>query len=153
MARRFQFRLATLLRMRRTARDQCRAQLAEAYRADELIQHRWEQMGQQLALLRRECRAVITPGPVDLDRVVEAQRFELALRAQQRQLELKRQAVAAEIERRRHILLEATRRVRVLEQLRRRQAERHRQEEARRETNELDEVAAARVGRAEEVEP
>jgi flagellar FliJ protein len=150
MSRRFKFRLATLLRMRETARDQCRAHLAEAYRADELIEQRLEQTRQQLDILQRENRIAVSPGDVELDRVVESQRFELTLRAEQRQLELRRQAVAQEIDHRRQLLLEANREVRVLEQLRDRQEERHRHEQSLREIKQLDEVASLRFARAGE---
>ena len=153
MARRFKFRLATLLRMRETLRDQCRAHLAEAYRADELLEQRMQQMGEQLELLKRECRLTVSPGVLKVDRVVEAQRFELSLRAQHRQLQLQRQAIAGEIERRRQLLLEANRQVRVLEQLRDRQAARHRHEEVQREIKQLDEVASVRFSLTEEAEP
>jgi len=152
MARNFQFRLATLLRLRETARDERRGQLAEAYRADELTEQRIVDVGRQLDEVRVRTRQAIQPGEVELDRIVTAQRFEVTLRAQQRKLEEQRALIGQEIERRRQLLLEANRQVRVLEQLRDRQRERFDHEQARREVKQLDEVAATRVGRSEEVE-
>ena len=55
--------------------------------------------------------------------------------------------MAEEIERRRQTLVQANRDVRVLEKLREKQAGRHRQEEDRRETKVLDEVAGRQVAR------
>ncbi|MDY0167542.1 MAG: flagellar export protein FliJ [Thermoguttaceae bacterium] len=146
----FQFRLATLLRLGESVRDERRGQLAEAYRADEMLEQRQGMVAGELASLRTACRNAVTPGNVDLDRIVESQRYELALRAQQKHLTHQRKAVEGEIERRREALLAANREVRVLEKLRERQEERHRHEEARRDIRQLDEAAAVRVGRTEE---
>lgn len=141
----FKFRLATLLRLREAARDQRRTELAEAYRADNLLRARLEQLGQQLAWLETECRKVAGPGTVDVDRLVEAQRYEVVLRTQQNQLASHRKAVNAEIERRRQTLVAADRDVRVLEKLRQKQRRRHRAEESRMEIKQFDEVAIQRT--------
>ncbi len=146
----FHFRLATLLRLGESVRDERRAQLAEAYRADELLERHEAMLAEELDALRAACRQAVTPGRVDLDRIVETQRYELTLRAQQKHFAQQRTTVAGEIERRRETLLDANREVRVLEKLRERQAERHRHEEARRDLRQLDDVAAARTGREEE---
>ena len=76
-----------------------------------------------------------------MDRLVEAQRYELVLRVAAAQIVRQRETVQAEIERRRQVLVEANRDVRVLENLRDKQAAQHRQEEERREMKRLDEVA------------
>jgi flagellar export protein FliJ len=144
---RFKFRLATLLRLREAARDERRVQLAEAYRVDDVLRQRLEGVGQELGWLRNLCRRVVGPGTVDVDRLVEAQRYELVLRAQQHQLQQQREAVAGEIERRRQTLVEANREVRVLEKLREKQSLRHDFEENRQEIKRLDEVAQHCAGR------
>lgn len=137
----FKFRLATLLRLREATRDQRRTELAEAYRVDDVLQQRIEHADQELLALRTQCRRAAAPGAVDIDQLVAAQRYELVLRAQQKQLGSQREQVAAEIERRRQMLVEANRDVRVLEKLRDKQAKRYRREEERREIKRLDEVA------------
>jgi|SRR5271157_4649690 len=144
---RFTFRLTALLRLRESRRDECRAALAEAYRIDEVLRKQFEGLGRELDALREFCRLNASPGAVDVDRLVEAQRYELVARAQQQRLAQQRQAVAAEIERRRQALVEADREVRVLEKLRQRQAEQHRHEEERHESKRLDEVAAQQAFR------
>ncbi len=137
----FKFRLATLLRLREAARDERRTHLGEAYRADDVLGEQLDGISQQLAGLRDQCCRAAGLGKVDVDRLVEAQRFEVALQAQRNQLNQQRAAVGVEIERRRQALVEANRDVRVLEKLRQNQAARHRQEEDRREVKQLDEVA------------
>jgi len=137
----FKFRLATLLRLREETRDQRRAELAEAYHADDLLQQQIQEADQALNDLLDECRKAAGPGVIDIDRLIAAGRYELALRAQQKELVGQRERVVAEIERRRQTLVEANREVRVLEKLRENQAKRHREEENRREVKRLDEVA------------
>ena len=144
---RFVFRLTALLRLRESRRDECRAALAEAYRVDEVLKGQLDGLSRELDALREFCRRKASPGTVDVDRLVEAQRYELVARAQQRKIAQQRQTVAAEIERRRQALVEADREVRVLEKLRQRQAEQHRREEELRETKRLDEVASQQAFR------
>ena len=141
----FRFRLATLLRLREAARDQRRHVLAEAYRVDDVLRRRIEVAERELDALRQRTRQMAGPGAVNVDQLLEAQRYELALRAGQQQLDKQRQAVAEEIERRRHDLAEAGRDVRVLEKLREKQSRRHAIEEGRRDIKMLDEVAQRRA--------
>ena len=137
----FKFRLATLLRLREATRDERRAALAEAYRVDDVLRERIGGMQAELDRLKNQCRRIAGPGDVDIDQLVEAQRYEVGLRAQQNQLTRQRKAVAEEIERRRQALLEADREVRVLEKLRDKQAALHLHEQQRRDVKRLDEVA------------
>jgi flagellar export protein FliJ len=143
----FKFRLATLLRLREATRDERRAELAEAYRADDVLREHLDRLGQELGRLQAQSRQVAGPGTVDVDRLVEVQRYEVTLRAQQNRLAGQREAVRAEIDRRRQALLAADRDVRLLEKLREKQVRRHRQEEHRREIKQLDEVAGQRATR------
>ena len=116
---------------------------------DDLLKQRMDGVSQQMSQLQERARQAAAPGTIDVDQLVEAQRYELSLRAQQRQLNQQRQAVAAEVERRREALVDANREVRVLEKLRERQARRYRREENRREIKQLDEVAGQRAARKE----
>ncbi len=141
----FKFRLATLLRLREATRDERRRQLAEAYQADDLLNERIDEVMQRLTGLRNRYRRYSGPGTLDVDRLVETQRFEMAMKAQRSQLDGQRETLATEIERRRLALVEANREVRVLEKLREKQVTRHRRDENRRETKVLDEVAGRRA--------
>lgn len=141
----FKFRLATLLRLRETARDQRRSQLAEAYEAEEILRQHQRRVGDQVDELMRQCREVSGPGELNLDRLLNARRYEVTLRLEQQDLSQKHQAVLAEVERRREALVAANRAVRVLELLRDRQREQHLEEERIRQIKELDEVAGRNV--------
>ena len=143
----FRFRLATLLKLREATRDERRAELAQAYQADAFLEQQQDRLQRELAGLVLQSRKVSGPGTLDVDQLLQTQRYELFLRARQSQLADQRGTVAEEIERRRQILVEADREVRVLEKLRQRQLERHREEEGRREMKILDEVAGLRASR------
>jgi flagellar protein FliJ len=136
----FIFRLSTLLRLREHTRDERRAALAEAYRIDEMLCRHIERIRSDLDRLRGDCRATAAPGQVNVDHLVAAERYEVALRSQQTQLERQRETVAAEIDRRRQSLIEADREVRALEKLRDKLAEEHCHEQERRDALRLDEV-------------
>jgi flagellar export protein FliJ len=144
------FPLATLLKLRESVRDERRRHLAEALRADELAQARIDELERELADLRQEFRTASEAGPLNVDRLLDAQRYELLLEFEQAMIEQKRAQVAEEIEKRRAALVLADRDVRALEILRERQVARARQEEQKAENRELDEVAG-RIGRWEEL--
>ena len=105
----FVFRLATLLRLHKQTRDQRRGELAEAFRVDEALRLQIESIGAQVEAIRNYCRQVASPGAVDLDRLVEAQRYEIALSGQQRSVQKQRETVADQLELRRKALVEADR--------------------------------------------
>ncbi len=142
---RFKFRLATLLRLRQMARDGRRAHLARAYEAEEILAEEKRRIEEELGDVRRACRTACSPGELDVDCLLETRRWELALRAQHEQTAAKQEAVEAEIERRRQALVETDRRVKVLENLRAKQHQRHHQQQAREEIKRLDEVAIQRT--------
>jgi flagellar FliJ protein len=144
---RFIFRLAPLLRLRESRRDECRGALAEAYRIDEVLKDQFDALDREMDTVRDFCRRNAPSGTVDIARLIEAQRYELVARARQGQIARQRETVAAEIERRRQALVEADREVRVLEKLRQRQIEQHRREEDLREVKRLDEVASQQAFR------
>ncbi len=147
----FAFRLASLLKLRESIRDQRRQDLAQALRAEELLRHEQQRVEDELRQLTEHARQAAAPGEVQVDTLLEAERFELVLLARRRLLETQQAALQAEIQRRREALVEANRQVQVLQRLRQRQAERHRREESRRELLALDEVAQ-RQAHAQEIE-
>jgi flagellar FliJ protein len=139
---RFQFRLKSLLSLREAARDERRAQLAEAYAAQRKLDERRQALEQDLEEHKQMCRAGILPGRIDVDRLLTANRYELVLRAELGVVAKHEQTLAVEIERRRQALVVADRDVRVLEKLRERELERFRREQARQETKQMDEIAS-----------
>jgi flagellar protein FliJ len=141
----FKFRLATLLKLREATRDERQAELAEAYRADDILVERIENIHAELHAMLMGCRKAVGPGTVNIDLLIESQRYEVTLRAYEKQTLEQRKRLAVEIERRREALLTANREVRVLEKLREHQLENYRAEENRKDIKRLDEVAQQRA--------
>jgi flagellar protein FliJ len=142
---RFHFRLATLLRLRESTRDECHVQLAEVQQAEAALGEQLIRLQAEQEHLQHECRTAGGPGPIDLRRLLEAQRYAATLRDREGQLHQERKALGAEIDRRRQALLEADRDVRTLEKLRENQAQSSRHAEYWREGKQLDEVALQRT--------
>ncbi len=149
---RFRFRLATLLRLRESVRDQCQGALAEALEAQRLLAHEQAQVAADLASLEGDQRRAAQAGTVDVDRLLNTQRFEAVLRISQLGLSRQAETLEGEISRRREALLLANREARVLENLREQQRQTHQAESERREMAALDEAAALRPV-AEENQP
>ncbi len=137
----FTFQLTTLLRLRESARDGRRGFLAEALRAEEILSQRMGDLTTEINDFSSQY-ALPTEGLLQVDHILEAQRYELLLRAELQNVAAQREQVEQEIATRREALTEADRNVRVLEKLRERQAKKHRYEEMRQEQRELDEVAS-----------
>jgi flagellar protein FliJ len=149
----FHFRLETLLRLRRAARDQRRADVAKAIRAEEMLRGRDKSLVEQQHRATERGRQLKSPGAADVEALLHAHRYELVLAAQRRQLASQIAEVQAEAERRRQLLVEADRELRVLEKLRERQAAAHRLQENRLEAKQLDEIAVINYGRRREASP
>lgn len=143
----FKFRLATLVRLRESVRDERRGELAQAFRAEELLEEKKAILEDHLSQLRHQARESAGPGEIDIDRLMEARRFETVLLAEREHVGQQQQMVRGEIERRREALVAANRDVQVLENLRGIQLERHRAEANRMEIRQLDEVAGVRANR------
>jgi flagellar export protein FliJ len=140
----FRFRLEALLRIRRSARDEGRRHLAQALDAQSTLERNVHAVDQELLALKERARQAARPGAVDLDHLIQAQRYEATLGGQRRLFAQQQQQLTAEIERRREALLAADRQVRVLEHLRDRQHQCHHAQHLRREAKELDELAGRR---------
>ena len=146
----FHFRLETLLRLRIAERDQRRADLAKALRAEEMLRAEDQALSQKQAGAAEESRRLKSPGAADVDALLQTHRFELALTTQRRTLAAQIAQVQAEAERRRLTLVEADRQVRVLEKLRERQADAHRRETERLDVKQFDELATQAFVRRQE---
>lgn len=146
---RFQFRLQTLLRIRETARDERREQLAEALRIDDTLRRKQAELEE----LRTEARSLqhLKIGAVNVDRLLGAQRYEAIVASEIAHVEHQRANVAEEIGKRREALVEADRECKVLEKLRDARHAEYLTEQQRREMKILDE-AAGRTARREEVD-
>jgi flagellar protein FliJ len=137
----FSFRLAGLLRLRQTACDQRRVQLAETQRTEADLHGQLGRIEVAQKQLQHDCREAAGPGTVDLRRLLEGQQYAATLRLRETELRRQRELLAAEIERRRQALIEADRDVRTLEKLRDNQLQTYRQAEQRQDAKRLDEAA------------
>src|SRR5262245_42876599 len=103
----FHFRLETLLRLRLAERDQRRAELAKALRAEELLRAEQQALESRQAEAARQTRILKSPGAADVDALLQSHRYEVVLAAQHRQLASQMTQVEAETQRRRLVLVEA----------------------------------------------
>jgi flagellar protein FliJ len=138
----FRFRLTSVLKLREATRDERRAQLAEAYAAEDKLLGRRRAIESDLAGLSQLRQQRTATGPVNIDLFVTASRYEAVLRQELATIGGHLATLAAEIERRRQALMLADHEVRMLEKLRDKQRELHRQGEALLEIKQLDEIAA-----------
>ncbi|MEZ6071885.1 MAG: flagellar export protein FliJ [Pirellulales bacterium] len=137
----YRFRLATLLKIRESTRDERRRHLLEAQQAHDTLQARLGEIDDQLREARRLASDSLSGGPVNVDRLLDDGRYELVMLAEQAMIRQQSKTVAEEVERRRQTLVAADREVRVLEKLRETQQERHNVEASRREQQVIDEAA------------
>jgi flagellar protein FliJ len=146
----FHFRLQTLLRLRIADRDQRRADLAKAFRAEEVLRAEVQEMAAEQQSLAERSQALKLPGAADVDRLLATHRYELLLAAKRKQLATQIEQVQAEVERRRLAVVEADRQVRVLDKLKERQAAAHRRQSDRQEAKLYDEMATIGFSRRRE---
>jgi flagellar export protein FliJ len=140
----YKFRLETLQTVREATRDERRLALAEAFRAGEMLAAQRQALVAEEAALREVQRSAAAGRYLDVNRLLEAQRYELLLKSRGEELAKQSTLLAAEIERRRQTLVEADRDVRVLELLDERHRREHKRRQTRRETAQLDEAALSR---------
>ena len=145
----FRFRLESLLRLRLADRDQRRADLAKAQRAEEALVAQGAVLEREQGANQVLSRRWSSPGAADVDRLIAAHRYELVLRTGLQQLAAQIVQVRGEVGRRRQALVEADRQVRVLEKLCERQQLAHQLREEKREQKELDERAILNFCRRE----
>jgi len=140
----FTFRLATLLRLRESTRDERRNHLALAYRAETMVLEELADVEGQIESLRRRVHAAVRPGEIEVDALIGAQRFDVVLKARKQHALQQHELVKSEIERRRLALVEADREVKILEKLRERHHDRWAAEENLQDIKRIDEIAGRR---------
>jgi flagellar protein FliJ len=140
----YKFRLETLRNVRQARRDDRRIALAEAFQAGELLDERQAALATERTELRALQRSAGIGQFLDVNRLLEAQRYELVLKARGQEIANQRALLETESERRRQALVEADRDVRALELLDERQRREHQRQALRTEYKQLDETAAQR---------
>jgi flagellar FliJ protein len=151
----FRFRLQTVLRLRTVARDERRAELGRAQRAAEVLREQQAKVAAEAIENQDATRAMMlrqassTEG-MNVDRLLNANRQLLMLRAQSAQLSQQLKQVELEIVKRQAALVEADRDVRVLEKLQEKGQQEHELRELALEQRDLDEIAIVRAFRQRE---
>lgn len=140
----YKFRLETLRNVRQARRDERRVALAEAFQAGELLDERQADLAAEQTDLRALQRVATSGQFLDVNCLLEAQRYELVLKARGQEIANQRALLETETERRRQALVEADRDVRALDLLDERQRGEHRRQTLRAEHKQLDETAAQR---------
>jgi flagellar export protein FliJ len=140
----YQFRLETLRKVRAARRDERRVALAEAFHASELLGLRQAELAGEQAELRALQRSAAEGQFLDVNRLLEAQRYELVLKARGQELANQRALLETETERRRQALVESDREVRAMDLLDERQRRDHQRKSLRSEHKQLDETAGQR---------
>jgi flagellar FliJ protein len=136
----YKFRLATLQKVREARRTEQRLALAEAFRAEQVLTENREALAAEAMELRAMQRSASEGKYLDVNRLLEAQRYDLLLKARAQELSKQAMLLAAETERRRNLLVEADREVRVLEKLDERHREEHNRTRQRMELKQMDEA-------------
>ena len=140
MMPRFRFRFATLLKHRRQLELQAKRDLAVHLRTKMILEGQLRNMQQSISAAKQDMAEGLV-GKVDVDalRRIGTHGSHVQLRGQQ--IVLKLAQVERDVHQSRSKLLDTTRQRKALELLRQRQFEEWKQEQARRETNELDDRA------------
>jgi flagellar FliJ protein len=138
----YRFRLATLRKLRAAQRDEMLRKLAEAQEAAAILEQQQVAVAEEIVALQEYQRRSAAGETTDVNRLLEAHRYQAVLRAQQSTLEQQAQVLAEEIERRRQRVVEADRQVRVLDKLDERRRREHQQDSQRAEVKQLDEIAS-----------
>jgi len=139
---RFRFRLATLRKLRESHRDELRGKLAEAYQAVQKLEEQQLAIADEILALQDVQRRATEGTTTSVNSLLEAQRYQAVLRAQQSTLRDHSKVLSTEVERRRQNVIEADQQVRVLDKLNERQRLDHQQTLNRAEVRELDEIAS-----------
>lgn len=142
----FRFRLATLQKLRAAHRDQMRIKLAEAFEAQQILAQRRVELEEEIRQVQQGQREALAGGGADMNQLLETQRYQTVLRAQQTALGEQSRMLGQEVEKRRQTLVAAERQVQILEKLQQRQKQRHRRKWLAAEVRSMDEIASGRCG-------
>lgn len=144
---RFNFRLASLLKLRVHAREARQTELAKALRRLKLVEQARGEVQNELAELDRQMRNSKRASTIDVDRLLDGHRYQLALASRVAELTRAMGEAQQEVERCRLKLVEADRDVKALEKLHEQQLDDHRRSVDLQELKQLDETANLRAVR------
>jgi flagellar export protein FliJ len=142
-------RLDKVHHIRQNAREQRRIELLEAQQAEDQVAAQVVALQSDLRSLRGHLQSATTPGQLNLDDLRHAQRYERSLRGELESAQSRCEALSAEVERRRHSLVEADREVKVLDRWQEKQQVQFRIDQARREAKHDDQAIVAAYARSD----
>ena len=145
----YQFQLETVRRVRQSQRDELRGGLADAFRAAEVLAGEQARIEVELTELRRQMHQIASQSQLDVNHMLDMQRYELVLKGELQGVTDKVGLVDQEINRRRAAVVAAEQGVRALDVLERKGREQHRQEQERAENKQMDEIAGVLWSRGE----
>ncbi|MDA7951174.1 MAG: flagellar export protein FliJ [Pirellulaceae bacterium] len=137
------------MKLREAKREQRQQELAEALHALDILQQQHSEIEESLMDHQIHVREESKPGLINVDNLIEKQRYQIALQMQLAEVQKKLGVVRKEIERRKTKMIEADREVKVLEKLKEKQREAHRQLENKEENKEFDEIGQTRYQRGQ----
>jgi len=137
----FKFRLDPVLKIRENDRAQKQAELGRAYEAVRIVENKLKEVQTEIVSNSELGRQAIQQGRISVDYLLAVRRHEAFLLAQQSDVQTSLQQIRLVIEERRLALIEADKKVKVLEKLREKQKSKHLQEEALAEMKQMDEIA------------
>jgi flagellar FliJ protein len=141
MAKRFEFSLETVLRLRRQDNDAQRRVMAEALRGLRQAEIRVKRVEQEISDQTAAVRGEQGVGTIDVAAVRGHQFYMTRLHAALRTSQMNVTAARAVVDAERGKLAETSKRLKVIEKLRERRYQRYTQEAARRDRIDEDEVA------------
>ena len=118
------------------------AELAQAYDARNILEEYLQEIDRQLTEGTTTARNLMQEGQtVNVEHLLGLRRQEMFLRANQDDLKQKMQIIDEEIERRRDAVVEANKELKIVEKLKEKRHGKYLEEEKRRDTKEMDEIA------------
>ena len=135
------FRLETLLKRRRLARNQRQTEVARAQQTKGVLEEQMMQLKTEFEETHQHVRQNAGPGEVDIEAVLAANQQQMILKAEQSLVDERRQQLQIEIECRTEALSVADRDVKTLEKLQEKQYEKYRREQIKRNQRQIDEIA------------
>jgi flagellar FliJ protein len=139
----FQFRFASIVKLRQEQRDQAGAAVGQAHQAIHRIEEQLAAIELQRQALR-DSSAVARVGSISVDSLLASGRYDLHLQADAEALQATRSMLAQELQRRQLALAAAEAEVKRFERLEEKDRSAHLARQARREQAEADEATACR---------
>lgn len=118
--------------------------LSEASQAATMLQQQLVSLQGEISELQNLRRDALDGPAANINQLLETQRYHSVLRAQESTMEAQAKLLESEVLRRRQVLAEANREVRLLDNLEQRGRTAHRQKMQQVENKELDEIASQR---------